>query len=111
MYAYAYLGGCCAICGSVVDLEFDHVDPRTKASTVSALWTASEDRFHAELNKCQLLCRLHHIEKTVNERYGPVVHGEVNGSRRCGCDLCRDAYRVYHRLEMRGRRSRKKSAQ
>lgn len=67
-----YLGGCCTKCGSVEDLDFDHRDPTSKVKEISqaiiAAW--SWDRLRVELDKCQLLCRPHHIEKGDHRRGG-----------------------------------------
>lgn len=58
------LGGACAVCGATDELEVDHIDWRTKSFPVSKMWSVSEARFQAELAKCQLLCRVHHKDKT-----------------------------------------------
>lgn len=50
------LGGKCVHCGSVENLEFDHVDPSTKKFTIGIGSSFSEVRFWAEVDKCQLLC-------------------------------------------------------
>ena len=96
--AIAKLGGACARCGSVDALEFDHIDPSTKIAAISNLWTASRQRFDAELAKCQLLCEGCHLEKTSKERaMKPTVtplHGSLSRYQRhgCRCDSCRAAY-------------------
>lgn len=67
------LGGACARCGSTDDLEVDHVDPASKdprlrsATGTGTLWSWSWERVLAELKKCQLLCRKHHLEKTASQ--------------------------------------------
>jgi 5-methylcytosine-specific restriction endonuclease McrA len=65
--AIAYLGGECVHCGRKRDLEFDHVDPRTKALPSNRLMTASKAAFWAEIRKCQLLCKRCHIRKSQAE--------------------------------------------
>lgn len=65
--AYTLLGGACKICGSTLNLHIDHIDPRTKSKNVSHMWTCSEASFWSEVKKCQLLCELHHKEKTALE--------------------------------------------
>lgn len=76
------LGGACTECGSVEDLEFDHVDPATKEFTIGQGAAGfSEARLQAELAKCQLLCHECHVEKS--RRDGDMSHmvlGERNGS-------------------------------
>lgn len=63
------LGGRCVACGTVNDLEFDHIDPVTKAGEVTTiLYTRNLAEFWAEVAKCQLLCGDHHREKTRRDR-------------------------------------------
>ena len=62
--AIQQLGGCCARCGVTDNLEFDHIDPSTKSFTIAKGSSASEVKFQAELEKCQLLCVECHKEKT-----------------------------------------------
>ncbi len=86
--AIEQLGGKCTWCGSTGNLQFDHIDPVTKTMTIAKMWTASELRFQAELMKCQLLCELHHKEKTREEISVP-HGGGVSGKRNCPCMLCK----------------------
>ena len=58
------LGGVCAECGVAEELEFDHRNWRDKSFPISKLWSVAYERFLAELEKCQLLCKEHHKEKT-----------------------------------------------
>lgn len=62
--AIDYLGGACAYCGAVEDLEFDHIDRATKLTTIARASSFSESRFWTEVRKCQLLCKVCHKEKT-----------------------------------------------
>jgi hypothetical protein len=93
------LGGRCAKCPIADDVEFDHIDPATKTMTIARMWTASEERFRVELAKCQLLCQMHHLEKTLAERdqrSARVTHGTVSSYRYCGppkCEPCKAAKR------------------
>lgn len=101
--AVAQLGGHCARCPVTVNLEFDHIDPSTKTMTIAKMWTASEVRFQQELAKCQLLCREHHLEKTLAERgqaSARGTHGTISAYRYCGppkCDACKAAKRAAQR--------------
>jgi hypothetical protein len=86
--AIASLGGVCARCSSTQRLEIDHIDPALKSFPISQLWSVSEERFYAELRKCQLLCKPHHIEKTSQEQ--SVDHGGgASGKRNCKCTPCK----------------------
>jgi hypothetical protein len=99
--AVAALGGHCARCPTTEDLQFDHIDPAVKTMEIARMWTASEKRFRAELAKCQLLCRPHHLDKTLAERglqRGKGTHGTAAAYRYCGpprCQECRQAKSVY----------------
>lgn len=91
----AYLGNKCAECGSVDDLEFDHVNPKNKVIEVSSAihrdywsWT----RLTVELDKCQLLCKKHHKEKS-KAAYGAQPCGTYWKYRKykCRCQPCVEA--------------------
>lgn len=97
------LGGQCAHCGSMDKLEFDHIDPDTKLANVTDLITSGTwESVLAELAKCQLLCRICHIEKTRSE-LGPLardIHGTPAAYKHCGppkCSACATAWRDYCR--------------
>lgn len=63
--AIAQLGGQCTVCGTTENLHFDHIEPAAKAFAIGKAFAGFSDaRLQEELNKCQLLCQLHHIEKT-----------------------------------------------
>lgn len=87
-------GGACCKCGSVVDLEFDHRDQKLKED--HRIWSWSEDRILAELEKCSLVCRECHQEKTVSDNYQDRQHGTntmyTNG--KCRCVECREAHAI-----------------
>lgn len=90
------LGGKCVICGSVDELEIDHIDPSTKSFTVSSGTSKPLSVFWAEVEKCQLLCKEHHLEKSTEEQ--SVGHGEgLTGKRNCVCDKCRPLKNAYNR--------------
>ena len=61
------LGGKCAVCGTVEDLEFDHIDPKTKTGPIGRLVNGAWETVVAEIEKCQLLCKPHHQEKSSRE--------------------------------------------
>lgn len=93
-YALEKLGGKCSECESVDDLEFDHIDPRTKSFTIGKMWAVSEERFEEELSKCQVLCKTCHTEKSLKESGKKRrEHGSYTMYRhgKCRCSLCRAA--------------------
>ncbi len=59
-----FVDKCCVICGSIEDLELDHKDPTQKVT--HRIWSWSLKRRETELAKCQVLCKIHHIQKTKN---------------------------------------------
>jgi hypothetical protein len=90
------LGGRCVVCGTTDGLEFDHVDPATKVREIASIWQNAA-RFWAEVSKCQLLCRMHHLEKTNAERKSTLKHGTPSCYRqlKCRCEPCRLAQSAY----------------
>ena len=63
--AEALEGKSCVRCGSTKSLEFDHIDPKTKAPDARSMFSFSEKRLQEELAKCQILCHACHVIKTV----------------------------------------------
>jgi 5-methylcytosine-specific restriction endonuclease McrA len=94
--AIDYLGGTCAECGAVEELEIDHVDRSTKSINISKLILAKDEKLFVELAKCQLLCEEHHDAKTSREM-GVPHGGGAKGKRGCCCEPCREAVRKYNR--------------
>lgn len=66
--AKAHLGGACIVCGLMDNLQFDHVDPATKLFDVTKGTERRREVFWSEVDKCQLLCKPHHEEKSTLER-------------------------------------------
>ncbi len=98
--AIARLGGKCVRCNCGADLQFDHIDPRTKSFDVSKNWGVKEERFWAEVDKCQLLCRdCHKIKNREDVISGKAKRGITHGKHwaayhhQCQCNLCQE-YRV-----------------
>lgn len=73
----AMLGGRCW-CGRSEDLQFDHIDPTTKIFAIASGLDRPRAQLLAEVAKCQLLCRPHHIEKS---RTDPLDPNRAQGSR------------------------------
>jgi hypothetical protein len=98
-----HLGGICVICGTDQDLHIDHIDPMTKKFDVSKNATRTWSVLEAELTKCQILCRDHHVQKWRDNhehtgganKWKSINHGTLHAYRayRCRCDLCREAKR------------------
>ncbi len=96
--ALEYLGGKCVGCGETENLEFDHIDPYSKTKKVTRdFGTASWKSLKEELDKCQLLCKDCHREKTIEERRSLVEHGTITmyGKYKCRCESCREASSDY----------------
>jgi len=99
------LEGKCAGCGSSEDLQFDHIDPSTKEHKISSIYTYSMERFLAEVDKCQLLCRECHEKKSIKDagkESSKGLHGSRSAARHCGppmCDACREASRKYQKIK------------
>lgn len=93
--AIARLGGSCVRCGAKDDLQFDHIDPATKHFTLADSGGTAADRFWAEVEKCQLLCRECHQEKSVEAGDLPrrATHGTLAMYRHhgCRCEVCKQA--------------------
>jgi hypothetical protein len=95
------MGGECTQCGSKDSLEIDHIDPGLKEFNLAkALAGWSWARIDAELEKCELLCSVHHLEKTRRDmavmlgRREHWEHGTLGGYRYCKCDRCKTAKRI-----------------
>ena len=68
-----FLGGWCFRCGSDEDLQFDHITPGTRSFVLSGkAFDRSWTELAIELDKCQLLCRSCHLQKTIE-------NGETGG--------------------------------
>lgn len=110
-WATDLLGGECCRCGSTERMEFDHVDPATKTANIGdVLGRWSIAHLLEELDKCQLLCRPCHEEKSLTEQGGPAEHGTLARytHHKCRCVLCVEANRAYTREAMRRYRAKKK---
>lgn len=91
--AQEFLGGRCARCGTITDLEFDHIDPRSKRANITSLLRLSWATIAAELEKCQLLCASCHVKKTSLEWARKATHGtSARYDRGCRCKACASAH-------------------
>lgn len=92
--AIVELGGACTRCGSTDRLEFDHIEREFKAGEVAKWLTQGEEKYKAELLKCQLLCRSCHEFKTSGE-FSVGHGGGKTGVRNCYCELCKPLKYAY----------------
>lgn len=106
-YAIAKLGGKCVRCGSTEDLQFDHIDRSTKVTEITRMFTFARAKLDAELEKCQLLCKPCHLQKTFHEDvvHASQTHGTLTALKYCKpiCDTCRTFRREYHQRYLRSR--------
>lgn len=114
------LGDKCSKCGTTIDLEIDHIDPTKKSFAVGRLWAEKKlPEALEELKKCQLLCHLHHQEKSredlrqaANRRYviqngkDGFRHGTLYGfiNKKCKCAICLKAQREFYDMRNKKRR-------
>lgn len=97
----------CQVCASEEALEFDHRQPETKSFVLSGRHLDGNwDRILQELEKCDLLCKECHRDKTVangetgggqNKNTAPYRHGVMRTYQelRCRCSECKKARRDY----------------
>lgn len=107
------LGNKCNICGSMENIEFDHIIPETKSFLISSAKALDGpwSNLLEELKKCQLLCKECHIKKTQKENQGripwnkneePYVHGTMRmyDQTKCKCNDCKMAKRLYRNKQI-----------
>lgn len=103
--AFNILGPECKICGSLENLELDHINPKTKTMEITKIWSCSMTRFLAEVRKCQTLCKEHHLMKSrLNGDFGGGHNrideyghgtGHMYDKQKCRCSICREWKRKY----------------
>ena len=74
------LGNKCVKCGTTENLQFDHIDPKTKCFNVNP--QDSWEKTLPELYKCQLLCPPCHLEKTMTDDYGIIMEKKYGRERK-----------------------------
>lgn len=78
--------GPCQHCGSWVDLEMHHREPKDKIS--NSVWSWEEIRRNAELAKCEVLCKTCHRSVTTYQQWAG--HGHIGTYKNgCRCLECR----------------------
>ncbi|CPW92832.1 Uncharacterised protein [Mycobacteroides abscessus subsp. bolletii] len=109
------LGGVCRVCGTSEQLTFDHIDRTTKLFSISEGIRDGYSllKLSGELDKCQLLCRPHHLVKSRisgdltgggwnridNPEHGTAARYAI----KCRCARCRDWKRLYRAGELDSR--------
>lgn len=101
---FDYLGGRCAECGTADNLEVDHIDKTQKQFNISSKLSVKNNK--EELDRCQLLCKTHHREKTAIENSG-FTHGTVYGwmKAKCACSDCLTHKRLWQNNRNEKRRA------
>lgn len=103
------LGGKCTECGTLENLEFDHIYKESKCFTLSGqAGGVSKERWDNEVAKCQLLCRMCHLEKTKRERgYGSSKDGHGTDAAYksgCRCVECKASKSQRNKVSARNRK-------
>jgi 5-methylcytosine-specific restriction endonuclease McrA len=62
------LGGKCVWCGTIENLEFDHIDDSKKEHNVGNAVRNTREVFWNEVGKCQLLCVSCHNKRTTAQK-------------------------------------------
>ena len=85
-------GGCCVKCGSKKELEFDHIDRKSKKFSITTKISYKLSFLLKEVKKCQLLCTICHKEKSKKEK--EAKHGTTSRYRhhRCRCGDCKKVW-------------------
>ena len=96
-YAIGKLGGKCVNCGATEHLQFDHIKTRREhgGSIVANMLAHGRSRLDKELERCQLLCRDCHRDKTMNDmkwKDSKTEHGTPRSYLHCKCTICRTAH-------------------
>lgn len=106
--AFSFLGNTCFQCGSSTDLHFFKPVPRQMNSYFTQMLTCSWETLEKQLDNCQLLCKDCYSRVVLPlpiRKPGPIVHGTLNGYKRCKCEICRRAWNAYYRerYKMKGK--------
>lgn len=94
------LGGQCVNCMTTRDLQFDHVIPEDKKFNLgTSCMEFALETILPELQKCQLLCKTCHLDKTISDAVGYRKHGSAGTyvNHKCRCEDCKSAWYIYTR--------------
>lgn len=101
--AWIEKNGPCQECGSLEDLEVDHIDPSTKLLHTREIWSRREEIRLLELEKCQVLCVVCHSKKSANEKRNTTRHGTYSMRKSgCKCNSCMQYVRDIKRASRAG---------
>lgn len=104
------LGGECTECSSKENLEINHIDRSLKSFTLSGKGLDKKwETVLTEVNKCELLCKECHLEKTRiqyknkeikqwnDNKHLPYIHGTTRtySEQACRCEDCRYSKKLY----------------
>jgi 5-methylcytosine-specific restriction endonuclease McrA len=80
-YILESLGNKCNQCGSLENLEIDHINPLIKKISFSKNWNTKIDLINNELKGCQILCKSCHDKKSLvdGSQFKNKVRGEKVG--------------------------------
>lgn len=94
-WCFEFIGNACVICGSLENLEIDHVNRKDKSFNITSEWSSkSQLEIETELKKCQPLCSGCHKTKTAKElsidKMKEPSHGSIYAwmKKKCLCDVC-----------------------
>lgn len=78
---HEHLGGKCAECGAIENLDIHHKDRSSKKFTLTNRWGWPWEKLVEELNKCELRCKAHHIK--IHEAKHGTASRYINHNCRC----------------------------
>jgi hypothetical protein len=71
------LGGKCCGCGTIKNLQFDHLDRTKKSFNIGNNLAAKLEKLEEEAKKCQLLCKeCHQIKTLINHDCEQITYGK-----------------------------------
>jgi hypothetical protein len=99
-------GGYCKCCGSTESLQFDHRDPTSKLFELCGPeLDKSMELIMIEFAKCDLLCAICHLSKTLRNKETivnrtpaqPFIHGTARTylKQGCRCVICSNARKMH----------------
>jgi hypothetical protein len=106
------LGGKCEICGTTASLEFYHSVASEKEWGIGKiLGSGSERKISEEMTKCHLLCKDHHLEKSLKSGDIKTVEhgGGLTGKKNCRCELCAPLKNAYNKEFKKIKRAKEKA--